>query len=340
MIDRGRLGADYGVVRLSNGGTPSFKSLKDAAEAGYHGKAVNIEGKGVQKVAFEDTAYNKEMARRSAAASGGGGSGSSSSSGARNVVSSAANTGKGFIETLKSIPGGIVNDISMGFSANPFANRDKQRENLAAKGYTSAQIDDYFARTDATLERMAAENAARGDRDDRGITSLAPATMSAEELARAFAEGRDLTGQTQQSLQPLIVEYLRGRGITNYVDYLPKIFETLQISSAPPVIAPSPVITGPIDQSPAVGGPTGPVDQGLPVTQYPPFAPIQPVGSAGAFMPSPVFPEGGGSSYSGVGGLSGFPQLSLPPLEPSSPPAYGGQAQDQNDPFGLRRGLV
>lgn len=329
MIDRGRLGADYGVVRLSNGGTPSFKSLKDAAEAGYHGKAVNIEGKGVQKVSFEDTAYNKEMARRSAAASGGGGSGSSSSSGARNVVSSAANTGKGFIETLKSIPGGIVNDISMGFSANPFANRDKQRENLAAKGYTSAQIDDYFARTDATLERMAAENAARGDRDDRGIASVAPATMSAEELARAFAEGKDLTGQTQQSLQPLILEYLRGRGITNFSEYLPKIFETLQLPATAPVM---PIIGEVPVQQPVTGQPGAdqPVQQ--PITQYPAFTPIQPVGSGGAFTPAPLPNFGLPSLGSPMQPVFGGPVQPMPPM--------GQPPQNPNDPFGLRQGFV
>lgn len=329
MIDRGRLGADYGVVRLSNGGTPSFKSLKDAAEAGYHGKAVNIEGKGVQKVSFEDTAYNKEMARRSAAASGGGGAGSNSSSGARNVVSSAANTGKGFIETLKSIPGGIVNDISMGFSANPFANRDKQRENLAAKGYTSAQIDDYFARTDATLERMAAENAARGDRDDRGIASVAPATMSAEELARAFAEGKDLTGQTQQSLQPLILEYLRGRGITNFSEYLPKIFETLQLPATAPVM---PIIGEVPVQQPVTGQPGAdqPVQQ--PITQYPAFTPIQPVGSGGAFTPAPLPNFGLPSLGSPMQPVFGGPVPPMPPM--------GLPPQNPNDPFGLRQGFV
>jgi hypothetical protein len=46
--------------------TPTFKSLREAAEAGYHGKAVNIEGKGLQKVAFADKDYDRRMAERSA----------------------------------------------------------------------------------------------------------------------------------------------------------------------------------------------------------------------------------------------------------------------------------
>ena len=47
---------------------PTFKSLKATAEAGYHGKSVNIEGKGLQKVAFADKEYDKKMAARSAKA--------------------------------------------------------------------------------------------------------------------------------------------------------------------------------------------------------------------------------------------------------------------------------
>jgi hypothetical protein len=45
---------------------PTFKSLAKAAEAGYHGKTVNIEGKGLQKVAFADKEYDKRMAKLSA----------------------------------------------------------------------------------------------------------------------------------------------------------------------------------------------------------------------------------------------------------------------------------
>jgi len=52
--------------------TPTFRSLREAAEAGYHGKDVNIEGKGLQKVAFADEVYDRRMAERSARASGGG----------------------------------------------------------------------------------------------------------------------------------------------------------------------------------------------------------------------------------------------------------------------------
>ncbi len=49
--------------------TPTFNSLSEAAKAGYHGKAVNIAGKGLQKVEFADDSYNTQMSNVSAAAS-------------------------------------------------------------------------------------------------------------------------------------------------------------------------------------------------------------------------------------------------------------------------------
>ena len=42
--------------------TPTFKNLTEASKAGYHGQAVNIEGKGLQKVEFADKSYDKKMA--------------------------------------------------------------------------------------------------------------------------------------------------------------------------------------------------------------------------------------------------------------------------------------
>jgi hypothetical protein len=354
MIDRGRLGADYGVVRLQRGGPPSFGSLKEAAEAGYHGKAVNIEGKGVQKVEFADKNYDKTMAQKSAAASGGG-SGSSSGAAARNVVSNASNQSKGFFETLKSVPSNIARDVSMGFSAGLFSNRDTQRANLEEKGYSTAEIDDYFARTDATIARNEAEAAARMNRSDDsgGIASLAPATMSAEELAKAFAEGKNLAGQTQQSLQPLIMEYLRGKGITDFGTYLPKIFETLQIPAGAPIVAPAPVF----DVAPVQPPAPPPVEQ--PVQPQPPaFTPITPIGSAGAYMPAqPGQPGYGLPNFGqppmqpGQPGQPGQPPLELPPFMPiippfmpiisPEPPEYGLPPLGQSpDPFGLRQGFV
>jgi len=96
-------------------------------------------------------------------------------------TSTSSGGGQGFFDTVKAIPGGISRDVGMGFAANPFAGRDKQRENLQAKGYTPAQINDYFARTDATKARMDAEAAARGDRDDFYPDAPAGLTVAPEE---------------------------------------------------------------------------------------------------------------------------------------------------------------
>jgi hypothetical protein len=43
--------------------------LSEASKAGYHGQAVNIAGKGLQKVEFADDSYNTQMSNASAAAS-------------------------------------------------------------------------------------------------------------------------------------------------------------------------------------------------------------------------------------------------------------------------------
>lgn len=60
---------------------------------------------------------------------------------------------KGLSTAMKSAAGNIARDLSMGSAAGMFANRDKQAENLAARGYDQAQIKDYFDRTDATTAR-------------------------------------------------------------------------------------------------------------------------------------------------------------------------------------------
>jgi hypothetical protein len=64
--------------------TPTFNNLTEAANAGYHGEAVNIAGKGLQKVEFADENYDKQMSNASSSAgttttsggSSGGGGGS------------------------------------------------------------------------------------------------------------------------------------------------------------------------------------------------------------------------------------------------------------------------
>jgi len=66
--------------------TPTFNSLSEASKAGYHGQAVNIAGKGLQKVEFADDSYNTQMSNASAAAS--------------NTAASSDNDRPGFIDSI------------------------------------------------------------------------------------------------------------------------------------------------------------------------------------------------------------------------------------------------
>ena len=104
--------------------TPTFKSLSEAAKAGYHGQAVNIAGKGKQKVSFGDKSYDKKMAAASNAASGSGGI-------------------KSLGTALKNAPKNIARDVGMGV------------------GLTKRDAD-YYRRTANTIART--QGAAAADR--------------------------------------------------------------------------------------------------------------------------------------------------------------------------------
>jgi hypothetical protein len=129
----------------------------------------------------------------------------------------------GFFETIRNIPGAIGRDLKMGYQAGMFRGRDTQRENLMEAGYTPTQIADYFARTDATLARNAAEAAMRGNRDD--------ATMPTNyaDLARAFAQEYNVVGRNRTQLMPLLETFLRSRGILDPSTYSENIFNTLSV---------------------------------------------------------------------------------------------------------------
>ena len=108
--------------KSSKDSTPTFKSLSEAAKAGYHGQAVNIVGKGKQKVSFGDKSYDKKMAAASNAASGSGGI-------------------KSLGTALKNAPKNIVSDIGMGLNLK---DRDA----------------DYYRRTANTIARTQGADAA------------------------------------------------------------------------------------------------------------------------------------------------------------------------------------
>lgn len=83
----------------------------------------------------------------------------------------------------KGLLGRIAQDLAMGLSINPFASREDQAAQLAAKGYSQAEIQGYFGRTDATIARDAAARAeAQGaaGRDD----IMAPKTLAEAEIKK------------------------------------------------------------------------------------------------------------------------------------------------------------
>jgi hypothetical protein len=115
---------------------------------------------------------NSLVAERDRARSGGASSGG--------LGSLSAGLGRA-VDTVRSIPGNFARDVRMGTSAGVFANRDKQAENLASKGYSQRDIQDYFARTDATIARDAAQEAARQN-EGPSDAEMAAVRMGAEDI--------------------------------------------------------------------------------------------------------------------------------------------------------------
>jgi hypothetical protein len=64
---------------------------------------------------------------------------------------------KAVADGVKKFASDIARDVKMGASAGVLSSRKKQTENLARKNYTQEQIKDYFARTDATINRNEAQ---------------------------------------------------------------------------------------------------------------------------------------------------------------------------------------
>ena len=116
--------------------TPTFSSLSAASAAGYHGQAVNIAGKGLQKVEFADANFNKVAKAASDAVVSSPSSSPSSSSGSNNIITS------------------IGNDLKMGLGLEAadqdFVDRTAatiatQRGPAAALAYATEMADDGFA---------------------------------------------------------------------------------------------------------------------------------------------------------------------------------------------------
>ena len=123
------------------GSDKTYNSLSEAARDGQHGKAVNIKGKGRQKVEFADKSYNQRMATVSANAGGGGGTVAK----AAKTVSTAG--GRGPDGRYEPIPGPrtIAQRIKGSFDGTDSLHRpasnfktinNSQRRALEAAGYS------------------------------------------------------------------------------------------------------------------------------------------------------------------------------------------------------------
>jgi len=91
--------------------------------------------------------------------------------------------------SIASIPGNIARDVRMGAAAGMFGGRERQAENLANRGFSPAEIQDYFARTDATIarteaERMARSNEDRGDAQERARMAGQQDTRPEDQMPR------------------------------------------------------------------------------------------------------------------------------------------------------------
>lgn len=86
---------------------PTFKNLTEASKAGYHGQAVNIAGKGVQKVSFGDSSYDKKMAKASASAKKPS-VGTSASNKSSSTYTSPSQSGQDFATQFKANPSAFM----------------------------------------------------------------------------------------------------------------------------------------------------------------------------------------------------------------------------------------
>ena len=92
----------------SSGSTKTYSSLAAAARDGQHGKAVTIEGKGLQKVAFGNKTYDAKMKKASdnSKSSNTSGSGSNRSTAAVNTASTGRTTAQIQADINKEVGGG------------------------------------------------------------------------------------------------------------------------------------------------------------------------------------------------------------------------------------------
>lgn len=111
-----------------------------------------------------------------------------------------------FGKAVSSIPGNIARDVRMGTSAGMFSGRDKQAENLASKGFTPTEIQDYFDRTAATAARNKAQQDFGRNERSNDASSRAPIGGDVDEQGPVY---RNPFGSPQN---PSINPYSPARG--------------------------------------------------------------------------------------------------------------------------------
>lgn len=176
--------------------TPTFNSLAEASEAGYHGQAVNIAGAGLQKVEFADDSYNETMAARSDAANAGDSGSAASTTTAASTSSRDDGGSSNIVETVASTAADVVNNIG----------------NDLAMGLGLIEKDqDFIDRTAATIERTQGSDAAsryaagqvdNGFEDNYNAGTTAAATTQTDysdagTFSEAFADARENLGPGQ-----------------------------------------------------------------------------------------------------------------------------------------------
>ena len=154
---------------------------------------------------------------------------------------------KKFASEVKSIPGNIARDVKMGASAGVFSNREKQAANLARKDYSQADIEDYFARTDATIARnKAQQNFMRNDQSDRtpavtppAVAPPAPPAQVAAPPAQVVASPAQLVASPAQFPIPVGGIYSAPTNAPFTTQVRPSVVQAVESQPVSPFARPS-----------------------------------------------------------------------------------------------------
>lgn len=187
--------------------TPTFKNLTEASKAGYHGQAVNIAGKGLQKVSFGDKSYDKKMA--SASASAKQPSVGTSNSKASSNYTSPGQSGQDFATQFKAdpsafmppVPGPGSNKVNSAVenlknALTPFDNKEYVGGDLIDTSLPSPGADDEFQERFRTQKIAAAADPYGGSTQSGAVLTSQATDMldSAGASAQDYVDAVDAFG--------------------------------------------------------------------------------------------------------------------------------------------------